>query len=360
MNVSGRIYTVSPEGAEHLTHYLKQTKVLFEHVSDGEEIVRDIELRIAEHLDACKKNTAGIATSEIDRILTLMGKPESMTEEAEHKNTSFYPKNKRLTRGTSPVLAGVCSGIAEYFSIDATIVRLITVLLVLIGAPFIITAYIVFWIFLPQGASNNVIFSAKGNIKTLFLALVIFIASIIGGGFIVMNIFSVVRTDIHPKFMGPEWKQVTLSAPAMSLWMPRSATQEKENTFSFVEETNGFPTTLTITTSPLTDTAFDATGCFITGTGADTETDIHAIQQEFCKRSITTWTNDSWKHIDHLSTVHNDKIIDLVFETTLPYDKTIFELCTKDATQTRCNDIAQKSAALAGNRFDILASIQTQ
>jgi len=49
------------------------------------------------------------------------------------------------------ILVGVCGGIAEFFSIDATIVRLIFVFLMIITAilPMLIT-YVVAWIIIPE------------------------------------------------------------------------------------------------------------------------------------------------------------------------------------------------------------------
>lgn len=40
---------------------------------------------------------------------------------------------KRLKKSLNKKLCGVCSGIAEYFNIDPTIVRIITVLFTLFG-----------------------------------------------------------------------------------------------------------------------------------------------------------------------------------------------------------------------------------
>jgi phage shock protein PspC (stress-responsive transcriptional regulator) len=47
------------------------------------------------------------------------------------------------------MIAGVCGGIAEYFDIDSTLVRLLTVLVVLLGGTGII-AYIIAWIIIPK------------------------------------------------------------------------------------------------------------------------------------------------------------------------------------------------------------------
>jgi phage shock protein C len=47
------------------------------------------------------------------------------------------------------MIAGVCGGIAEYFNIDSTLVRLLVILIVLLGGVGII-AYIIAWVIIPQ------------------------------------------------------------------------------------------------------------------------------------------------------------------------------------------------------------------
>ena len=57
----------------------------------------------------------------------------------------------RLTRSTSETMvAGICGGLAQYFSLDPVIVRLIFVLVTLTSG-FGIPVYIVLWIIMPKG-----------------------------------------------------------------------------------------------------------------------------------------------------------------------------------------------------------------
>ncbi len=51
------------------------------------------------------------------------------------------------------MIAGVCGGLAEYFVIDPTIVRLVFVLLAMFGGPGIIL-YIILWIITPENPSG--------------------------------------------------------------------------------------------------------------------------------------------------------------------------------------------------------------
>ena len=61
--------------------------------------------------------------------------------------------DKKLYRNTSnKMIAGVCSGLAEYINTDPTIVRLIWALIALSGAGLI--AYLVAAIIIPEKPSN--------------------------------------------------------------------------------------------------------------------------------------------------------------------------------------------------------------
>jgi len=58
---------------------------------------------------------------------------------------------KRLTRPRKGrVLAGVAVGIADYFNIDVTIVRLIWVFLMLPGGLPGVLPYLIFWLVMPE------------------------------------------------------------------------------------------------------------------------------------------------------------------------------------------------------------------
>jgi len=60
-------------------------------------------------------------------------------------------ETKKLTRSKNKMLGGVCAGIAEYFNLDPTLVRIGYVLLSVFSAAFPgILAYIVMLIIMPQ------------------------------------------------------------------------------------------------------------------------------------------------------------------------------------------------------------------
>lgn len=56
---------------------------------------------------------------------------------------------KRLYRSREErVIAGVCGGIAEYFEVDPTLIRLLAVIVVLLGGSGIL-AYLIMWLVVP-------------------------------------------------------------------------------------------------------------------------------------------------------------------------------------------------------------------
>lgn len=58
---------------------------------------------------------------------------------------------KRLYRSRNDrMVAGVCGGLAHYFGIDPTLVRLAFAVLLLIGVGSPVLAYLVLWLIIPE------------------------------------------------------------------------------------------------------------------------------------------------------------------------------------------------------------------
>ena len=58
---------------------------------------------------------------------------------------------KRLTRNTeNKMIGGVCSGVADYFGVDVTLVRLLAVVGAVLGLGSLVVAYVVAWVVMPE------------------------------------------------------------------------------------------------------------------------------------------------------------------------------------------------------------------
>ncbi len=63
---------------------------------------------------------------------------------------------KRLTRSTTDKwLGGVCGGLAEYTGVDATLIRIITIVLIVLGIGTTVLVYLAAWLLMPQGVTNQ-------------------------------------------------------------------------------------------------------------------------------------------------------------------------------------------------------------
>ena len=65
-------------------------------------------------------------------------------------------EQKKLTRSNNKSLAGVCAGIAEYFDVDPTVIRILFVFLTVFSAGFPgILVYIILALIMPVAPNNS-------------------------------------------------------------------------------------------------------------------------------------------------------------------------------------------------------------
>jgi len=63
---------------------------------------------------------------------------------------------KRLYRSTKDrMIAGICAGIAEYFNVDPTVVRLVAVLALVFGIFPAVLAYLILWVVVPENPEKK-------------------------------------------------------------------------------------------------------------------------------------------------------------------------------------------------------------
>lgn len=58
--------------------------------------------------------------------------------------------DKKLTRSSNRIIAGVCAGLVEYFGLDVTMVRVLYVVLSVATAFSGTLVYLVLWILMPR------------------------------------------------------------------------------------------------------------------------------------------------------------------------------------------------------------------
>ncbi len=159
INLSGTVFHIDEDAYRLLDNYLSNLRIHFRREEDGEEIVRDMEQRIAELFNNRLHDGKQVITVEdVEEIIAQMGQPEDLDGDASScasadKEQCSSPR--RLFRDPdNKVFGGVASGIAAYQNWDVVWVRLAFLLLCFFvqGA---ILAYIIAWIIIPEARSAS-------------------------------------------------------------------------------------------------------------------------------------------------------------------------------------------------------------
>lgn len=164
INLAGFVFYIDEDAYEELQKYLKNIKTYLGNTEGREEIIHDIESRIAELFSEKQKQV--ITLIEVSEVIEVMGQPEDyMSEDETEQKTSYKSSNKRLYRDPdSTVLGGVCSGIGHYLSIDAIWIRLIFLAMVWSGVSILF--YFILWAIIPKAETTAQKLEMKGKAAT--------------------------------------------------------------------------------------------------------------------------------------------------------------------------------------------------
>ena len=179
INFQGRVLPIEELAYDLLKQYIDSLRTYFVNEEGCDEIINDIECRIAELCDErLKKGTPCITQEHMNLIITSIGRPadfeaqdgfeqstasasadSSYSSDSRQQNTSYTdgdnygPKQKRLYRDEqNKVLGGVCSGIANYFGLEPLLVRILWIFLIGVN----ILGYLILWIAVPSSSVKEV------------------------------------------------------------------------------------------------------------------------------------------------------------------------------------------------------------
>jgi phage shock protein PspC (stress-responsive transcriptional regulator) len=172
INFQGQVIAIEETAFEILSQYIDNLKAYFSREECGDEIVNDIENRIAELFgNRLKLGFNCITDEDVESILASIGKPEDFDTDYDEssdstsgeKQSSFQSKKESEpsaedhTRGlyrnsNDKIIAGVCSGLGYHFKIDPVWFRLAFILLFSV----LFWVYIILWIVLkPKPLESN-------------------------------------------------------------------------------------------------------------------------------------------------------------------------------------------------------------
>lgn len=169
VNISGIVFHIDEDAFNVLHNYLQSIKKHFARTEGGDEIVSDIEARIAEMLkERIGDERQVITIDDIEEVINVIGQPsefgEEFAEDADSRKSYEENTSKRLYRDPeNSILGGVCGGMGAYFRTDPVWFRIAFVLLCLpgIGSPFLI--YVILWIVIPEAKTVAERLEMKGE-----------------------------------------------------------------------------------------------------------------------------------------------------------------------------------------------------
>ncbi len=164
-------FVIEESAYADLEKYLATIRAHFVATGDADEIIADIEARIAEEFTAkLTKNKKVIQRKDVDDVIRTMGTVEDFQEFAEEDRPAREPFDWRKIRlyrdADDRILGGVAAGIAHFFAIDPLIVRLLFGLSIFVGG-FGVLLYILLWILLPEARTTTQKVEMTGGRVTL-------------------------------------------------------------------------------------------------------------------------------------------------------------------------------------------------
>ncbi|MBC8032853.1 MAG: PspC domain-containing protein, partial [Chitinophagaceae bacterium] len=186
INFQGRVIPIEETSFEILKNYIESLRIYFSKEEGRDEIINDIESRIAELFSERLKHTACITDEDVNNVIAGMGRPQDF-EEAEATGNYNVAQGVNDRSDATPqdaiserrqwrralndkILGGVCGGIANYLKIDTTIIRVIFAVLTIGSFGFWVLVYILLWVILPEqvmAPSNRKRFYRSGDHKVL-------------------------------------------------------------------------------------------------------------------------------------------------------------------------------------------------
>ena len=154
-------FHIDEDAFQKLNRYFEAVKRSLSNSTGKDEIMKDIEMRIAELLTEKNKGEKQVVNiKDVEQIITVMGQPEDYRIDDENAseegsfNAASRKKAKKLYRDTEKgMLGGVLAGFGHYLGIDALWLRILMVILVFTFGTGILV-YLILWILMPAAVTT--------------------------------------------------------------------------------------------------------------------------------------------------------------------------------------------------------------
>ena len=159
VSIGTQAFTLDKDAYDRLSDYLDDVRSRL--AENEEDTMGDIETRFAEiFIELRPSPMMVVSLGMVEQAIARMGRPEEFGPEKGSRQRGARPQQgdtrPRVIRRslTNRSIGGVCGGLAEYFNVDVTAVRIATLLLILAGGMSILV-YVILWIVIPEETPNN-------------------------------------------------------------------------------------------------------------------------------------------------------------------------------------------------------------
>ena len=165
IHLAHTLFHIDSDAFALLKNYLNKLEKSFAQTEGKQEILEDIEVRIAELFSqyTIRKGYV-ISEKNVNDIIEILGAPEDISEEETQEESTKSNAQKKLYRDTDErIIGGVASGLGHYFGIDRVWIRLILIILVLSSIGGVVFVYILLWAIIPEAKTTSEKLRMKGE-----------------------------------------------------------------------------------------------------------------------------------------------------------------------------------------------------
>jgi phage shock protein PspC (stress-responsive transcriptional regulator) len=175
INIGGLFFNVDENAFQKLSRYFDAIKRSLSNAGGQEEIMKDIEMRVAELLQEKQLSDKHVVNlADVDAVVAVMGQPEDYRIDDEETGTAGSTSSfsntisKKLYRDKdNGLIGGVCTGLGHYFGVDAIWIKIALLIAVFAGFGTGILIYIILWAVTPNANTTSEKIKMTGDPVTI-------------------------------------------------------------------------------------------------------------------------------------------------------------------------------------------------
>lgn len=171
VNIGGYPFTIDEQAYHYLQDYLGKIEDHFRKSEGFEEIIDDIEQRMAELLEERTKAKRIVSHDDVAHAISILGTTADFgAEDADQEQgyskgpKSSYTTGRKLFRDPDDnMIGGVCAGLAAYFGIQDVIWVRIAFVAAAAGGGIGVPVYLLMWALVAQATTPKDFLSMRGE-----------------------------------------------------------------------------------------------------------------------------------------------------------------------------------------------------